>query len=46
MPPSFVTFDEAAKPIVHLPKLYPRPTATNIQSIVVDLTDKLGDILP
>ena len=41
----FLTFKEAAKVIFQLTKLYPRSTATNIRSLVVDLIEKLANIL-
>ena len=44
MPPPFVTFKEAAKVLSQLPKLSHCPTVTNIQSLVVDLMEKLGNI--
>ena len=43
MPSPFFTFEEAAKVIDQPPKL-PCPTATNIRSLVVDLTEKLGNV--
>ena len=37
MPSPFLTFKEAAKVIFQLTKLYPRSTATNIRSLVVNI---------
>ena len=36
-----VTYDDARYAISQLPSLGPRPTATNIRELVVDLVDKL-----
>ena len=36
-----VTYDDARDAIGQLPSLGPRPTATNIRALVVDLVEKL-----
>ena len=40
----FVTFEDAKDAILILPSLEPRPTATNIAALTLDLVDKLTTI--